>query len=543
MITLPLAGLAAPAMPATPPQLAAPASGNPAGDNAGDVGAVFTAALAITATGKPAATDPAPLSAATPLIGPPPAPFVNATTTPASPLLAGTPPPIRDANLQPVIMPGPPELVVARPTPEHGPGLPVPELIDPELPTDPASVPDPAPSKEPGVPKHSATVLAAVSERLAAKGVNLPATAKPAIVAAAASATSADPEPSPAAPVPDDSTVARPASSGPGIGPTKSRGANRPTDSGQPTDAENEGPLIHAAALLTAPLPMLPATSPIAEPIRSPLKEVTARNAELPQTGTKTGLLVASPTVGSGPAQAPEQSAPGDEPSVPIVDPIASPITSPITSPAPPPPSTRPVHDPVLPAAALHALPATAASPAQTLHSAPAPVPTPPPAAPPGPMSTPAPQPMTITGAFGERIGLAIAHRVAQGQDRLTVRLDPKELGRIEISLGFDEHSGALRAVVATEHSNVLEALRRDAPELTRALAAAGLPTDESSLRFDAGGDANPRGQSSSSAGHGHGQRHANWARWADAAGSGPAEAPSDASRQRPGRGRLDLYA
>ena len=542
MITLPLAGLAAPAMPAmpaTPPQLAAPASGNPAGDNAGEAVAVFTAALAITATGKPAATDPAPLSAATPLIGPPPAPFVNATTTPASPLLAGTPPPIRDANLQPVIMPGPPELVVARPTPEHDPGLPVPELIDPELPTDPASVPDPAPSKEPGVPKHSATVLAAVSERLAAKGVNLPATAKPAIAAAAASATSADPEPSPAAPVPDDSTVARPASSGPGIGPTKSRGANRPTDSGQPTDAENEGPLIHAAALLTAPLPMLRAASPIAEPIRSPLKEVTARNAGLPQTGTKTGLLVASPTVGSEPAQAPEQSAPGDEPSVPIVDPIASPITSP----APPPPSTRLVHDHVLPAAALHALPATAASPAQALHSAPAPVPTPPPTAPPGPMSTPAPQPMAITGAFGERIGLAIAHRVAQGQDRLTVRLDPKELGRIEISLGFDEHSGALRAVVATEHSNVLEALRRDAPELTRALAAAGLPTDESSLRFDAGGDANPRGQSSSSAGHGHGQHHANWARWADAAGSGPAEAPSDASRRRPGRGRLDLYA
>lgn len=539
MITLPLAGLAAPAMPATPPQLAAPASGNPAGDNAGEAVAVFTAALAITATGKPAATDPAPLSAATPLIGPPPAPFVNATTTPASPLLAGTPPPIRDANLQPVIMPGPPELVVARPTPEHGPGLPVPELIDPELPTDPASVPDPASSKEPGVPKHSATVLAAVGERLAAKGVNLPGTAKPAIAAAAASATSADPEPSPAAPVPDDSTVARPASSGPGIGPTKSRGANRPTDSGQPTDAENEGPLIHAAALLTAPLPMLPAASPIAEPIRSPLKEVTARNAGLPQTGTKTGLLVASPTVGSGPDQAPEQSAPGDEPSVPIVDPIASPITSP----APPPPSTRLVHDHVLPAAALHALPATAASPAQALHSAPAPVPTPPPTAPPGPMSTPAPQPMAITGAFGERIGLAIAHRVAQGQDRLTVRLDPKELGRIEISLGFDEHSGALRAVVATEHSNVLEALRRDAPELTRALAAAGLPTDESSLRFDAGGDANPRGQSSSSAGHGHGQHHANWARWADAAGSGPAEAPSDASRRRPGRGRLDLYA
>lgn len=150
---------------------------------------------------------------------------------------------------------------------------------------------------------------------------------------------------------------------------------------------------------------------------------------------------------------------------------------------------------------------------------------------------------MAITGAFGERIGLAIAHRVTQGHDSLTIRLDPAALGRIEISLAFDEQSGALRAIVATEHSSVLEALRRDSPELTRALAAAGLPTDGSSLQFDGGNEASPQGQSSGSARQGHGQRHGDWARWADAAAAGPADTPGDVPRTYHSRGRLDLFA
>lgn len=94
-------------------------------------------------------------------------------------------------------------------------------------------------------------------------------------------------------------------------------------------------------------------------------------------------------------------------------------------------------------------------------------------------------------GQIGREMGVEIARRVSAGGDELTVRLNPVEMGRIEVRLAFDER-GSLRAVVAAESPAALDLLRRDTADLGRALADAGVRSDAQSFRFDAragGGD------------------------------------------------------
>jgi flagellar hook-length control protein FliK len=91
-------------------------------------------------------------------------------------------------------------------------------------------------------------------------------------------------------------------------------------------------------------------------------------------------------------------------------------------------------------------------------------------------------------------MGLEIARRVSSGGEELVIRLDPGELGRINIRMAVNEH-GQLRAVVAADAPAVLEALRSDISELNRALEQAGVRTDSQSFRFDRGGSGDSGGQ------------------------------------------------
>ena len=108
--------------------------------------------------------------------------------------------------------------------------------------------------------------------------------------------------------------------------------------------------------------------------------------------------------------------------------------------------------------------------------------------------SPPAPEPQAASptiaarpGQIGREMAVEIARRVASGGDELTIRLDPVELGRIQVRLSFDEQ-GSLRAVVAADSPVALEMLRRDAGELGRALTNAGVQSDAQSFQFDARG-------------------------------------------------------
>jgi flagellar hook-length control protein FliK len=97
----------------------------------------------------------------------------------------------------------------------------------------------------------------------------------------------------------------------------------------------------------------------------------------------------------------------------------------------------------------------------------------------------PTPEVTARPGQIGRELGLEIARRSAAGGDELMVRLAPDEMGRIEVRMSFDA-GGTLRAVVTAENQAALDMLRRDAGDLGRSLADAGVRADAQSFRFDA---------------------------------------------------------
>jgi flagellar hook-length control protein FliK len=109
----------------------------------------------------------------------------------------------------------------------------------------------------------------------------------------------------------------------------------------------------------------------------------------------------------------------------------------------------------------------------------------------------------TITaqpGRIGQELGVAIAHHVASGNaatgggETITLRLNPVDMGRIEVKLSFDD-SGTLRAIVSADTPAALDMLRRDSADLGRALSDAGVRADTQTLRFDTRAGDGQRGQ------------------------------------------------
>lgn len=87
-------------------------------------------------------------------------------------------------------------------------------------------------------------------------------------------------------------------------------------------------------------------------------------------------------------------------------------------------------------------------------------------------------------GHLGQSLGVEIARKVELGEETLRIRLNPVELGRIEVTLAFDD-KGSLQATVRTESAQAMDLLRQDAPDLARTLDQAGVRTDAQSFRFE----------------------------------------------------------
>ncbi len=106
-------------------------------------------------------------------------------------------------------------------------------------------------------------------------------------------------------------------------------------------------------------------------------------------------------------------------------------------------------------------------------------------------------EPRARANAIGEDVGLAIVRHADTGSgDVLVIRLDPAELGKIEVRLRMDE-ARQLSADVTADQPATLELLRRDSDNLTRALNDAGFRADDQSLRFDQRGQGEQQGQQS----------------------------------------------
>ncbi len=111
-------------------------------------------------------------------------------------------------------------------------------------------------------------------------------------------------------------------------------------------------------------------------------------------------------------------------------------------------------------------------------------------AEPPPPAAASAPRPPPLPPAR-QVAPIAIALALgAGGAARLTVALEPEELGRVEIRVeraGAAEGDAATVRVVA-ERPETLALLQRDARQLDRALQSAGIPVAEGAMQFSLAG-------------------------------------------------------
>ncbi|MDC7812572.1 flagellar hook-length control protein FliK [Sphingomonas koreensis] len=101
------------------------------------------------------------------------------------------------------------------------------------------------------------------------------------------------------------------------------------------------------------------------------------------------------------------------------------------------------------------------------------------------PASPQAPVVAAQPGRMGADIGVEIAKAANGDREDLLIRLDPRDMGRINVRLSFDS-DGVLRAVMSADSPAALDMLRRESGDLNRALADAGIRSDAQSLRFDA---------------------------------------------------------
>jgi flagellar hook-length control protein FliK len=106
--------------------------------------------------------------------------------------------------------------------------------------------------------------------------------------------------------------------------------------------------------------------------------------------------------------------------------------------------------------------------------------------------STAAPAPaaaqLTVTAATAavvplNGLALQIAVTAQSGKSRFEIRLDPAELGRIDVRIDVDRH-GQVTSHLTVEKPETLAMLRQDAPQLQRALDNAGFKTGDSGLQF-----------------------------------------------------------
>ena len=102
--------------------------------------------------------------------------------------------------------------------------------------------------------------------------------------------------------------------------------------------------------------------------------------------------------------------------------------------------------------------------------------------------STAAADKFTVTQAAGAAVpisGLAveIAASVQSGKTHFEVRLDPADLGRIDVRIDVDRN-GQVTSHLTVEKPETLSMLQQDAPQLQQALNDAGLKTSNGGLQF-----------------------------------------------------------
>ncbi|MDR3473990.1 MAG: flagellar hook-length control protein FliK [Devosia sp.] len=76
-----------------------------------------------------------------------------------------------------------------------------------------------------------------------------------------------------------------------------------------------------------------------------------------------------------------------------------------------------------------------------------------------------------------------VVRNVQQGTNHFQIKLDPTDLGRVDVNLAIDS-TGTVNARLTVERPETLDLLRRDAPQLGQALTQAGLDSSKTNLQF-----------------------------------------------------------
>jgi chemotaxis protein MotD len=85
-------------------------------------------------------------------------------------------------------------------------------------------------------------------------------------------------------------------------------------------------------------------------------------------------------------------------------------------------------------------------------------------------------------------LAAAIAAKSAAGTKTFDIRMDPPELGRVDVHLSVDR-DGKVQAMLSAEHPQTLEMLKQDSHNLERSLKDAGLDLSNNSLNFSLKGE------------------------------------------------------
>lgn len=81
------------------------------------------------------------------------------------------------------------------------------------------------------------------------------------------------------------------------------------------------------------------------------------------------------------------------------------------------------------------------------------------------------------------QVAFEVVRQVHQGNNRFQIRLDPPELGRIDVRLQIDG-DGNTQARMTVERAETLDLMQRDQRHLEKALAQAGLDASKTTLEF-----------------------------------------------------------
>src|SRR5690606_22167074 len=120
------------------------------------------------------------------------------------------------------------------------------------------------------------------------------------------------------------------------------------------------------------------------------------------------------------------------------------------------------------------------------------------------------------------QIAFELARQVQDGNTRFQIRLDPPELGRIDVRLEIDQ-SGQVNARLVVEKAETLDLMQRDQRGLERALQQAGLDSAKTNLEFSL--KQNPFAGQQGQMGEGRGQSGAEGGATANDNGPSAAEA------------------